>query len=206
MKKPQPPATFPVATLEPQLICPAGPHAGQEISQIQLAENIREAQQLTGPQILDYLGESSVVQITGGPLAGIKGEPLAFEIRQAGKSFHVWTEGHRWRSWLSMAELIVLEVRMGAPLTEFIAGWRQAGARGCLALLVPVAGHLQDALDLRASIDPDLELPFFVTPAGRSEPLAGYHALSQKILDSTPARDHRPVCQIQLPEKEHDAD
>lgn len=205
--KKQPP-TFPVASLAGALICSSGPHAGQQFSLVTLADTLQTSNQLTGPQVLEQLPDTHVVQIAGGPTAGIKGEPLAFEIRQAGKTFHVWTDGYRWRSWLSMAELVVLEIPSDPEepdrLADFIKGWRKAGCRGTLALLFQVAGPLDPVLELRAELDPDLELPLFLTPAGRSEPDAGYLALCQKVLGSDLAPIHKPTCQIQLP-KDDDA-
>ena len=79
--------TFPIQTLTSQLLEQTGPYAGREISSIQLADNLREAQLLAAPQILDWLTSQScsdVFRVSSGPVRGIKGEPLAFEIQRAG--------------------------------------------------------------------------------------------------------------------------
>lgn len=43
--------TFPIQTLTSQLLEQTGPYAGREISSIQLADNLREAQLLAAPQV-----------------------------------------------------------------------------------------------------------------------------------------------------------
>lgn len=202
-------ATFPVQTLTGQLLEQTGPHSGREISSIQLADNLREAQLLTAGQILDYLTSQNcgdVLRVSSGPVRGIKGEQLAFEIQRAGKTLHVHTRPDHWQSWLKLAALIVVEIPPGLAdpeqLEVFLASWRKTGQRAQLVLLFRVRDNLDPVLECRAAVDPRHELPLYLTPGSCPDPVAALRELEAKVLQSPDALGHRPTCQIHLPERE----
>ena len=201
--------TFPIQTLTSQLLEQTGPYAGREISSIQLADNLREAQLLAAPQILDWLTSQScsdVFRVSSGPVRGIKGEPLAFEIQRAGKTLHVHTRPDRWRSWLALAALVVVEIPPGLAdpdqLAGFIGSWKKTGRRCQLVLLFRVKKTLQQVLECRSAADPDLELPLYLTPGSSPDPVSALRELEAEVLQSPEALSHQPICQIHLPERE----
>lgn len=210
-----------------------GPHAGRVVGFVRFggcdfrcswcdsmyavdpAQVRANSEKLTADEIVDRLPPCDVVVLSGGNPALIEGDQLADALADAGKEFHVETQGTIWRPWLSRAAQLVVSPKppssgehrkseVAAP-RFFEQVNRSMGWLGDTALKIVVAdlADLEWALLLRDEVDPDRVMDFYLSaltpPDATLEQLAGsYRNLCDLVLASPLAVQHDPVVLPQL--------
>lgn len=228
---------FPIIEIFGPTIQGEGPHAGRVVAFIRTGgcdyrcdwcdsmyavdpvEVRNNAERLTAAQIIERLpAEADTIVLSGGNPALMPSPDLAVAIRESGRSFHVETQGSKWRSWLGLAELLIvspkppsssMSSKAESDLPAFLKHWRGARADSSstapVALKFVIADHadLEWALSLRESVDAEHEIPLYLsalTPpeCSLSELAASYRNLCELVLESADARSHSPVVLPQL--------
>jgi len=186
------------------------------VDPVQVREN---AERLTAAQIIERLPDvADTIILSGGNPALMPSPALAVAIRESGRVFHVETQGSKWRPWLALAELLIvspkppssgMSEKAESDVPAFLKEWRTARAESSaaapVAIKIVIADHadLEWALNHREAIDPERELPFYLsalTPpeCSLSELAASYRNLCEMVLAMPAAIAHRPIVFPQL--------
>jgi 7-carboxy-7-deazaguanine synthase len=172
------------------------------------------SEKLTAEEIVSDLPPCETVIISGGNPALIQGEGLIEEIHRSGRAAHIETQGSRWKEWLGSVDLLIVSPKppssgMAKKAEEevpiFISEWQAAG-EPCDLIIKIVVGDEEDlrwALEMRRAIDPERDIPFYLsalTPPDCSlETLAdSFRNLCDLVLTDDDARAARPVLLPQL--------
>jgi 7-carboxy-7-deazaguanine synthase len=223
---------YPVVEVFGPTVQGEGPHAGRVVSFVRfggcdyrcswcdslyavLPQEVKQnSTKMTAAEIVSALPpKSDTVILSGGNPALIHGDQLVRALADAGKAFHVETQGSRWRTWLRHAELLVVSPKPPSSgmaekaeqeVPKFIHRW-QAEGQNPLVLKFVVADQqdLTWALDVYDAVNPRGDLPLYLsalTPPDCSleQLAASYRNLCELVLGSHRARKAEPVVLPQL--------